>query len=1022
MDAASAPFLLWGKARGGFHPLICHMLDVAAVARALWRELPAPIRHRLAERLAVADEELAGRWVAFWAGLHDIGKGSPAFALQIEAQVPAIRERLEQAGFYCPRTASRGRRVPHGTISAWALRELLPEFGLRPDVAGRVATVVGGRHGVFPRAGEVLDVTSSVGGSGRWAEARRELSRTLATGLGLDGQPAPGRVANAEAMFLAGFVSVADWIGSNATYFAYRGEAALDVAVYAVEAERGAGKALRSLLWSGWSPPEEGRAFESLFRHVLQGDHADAGVREPNVMQREAVALGEELQGPGLVIIEAPMGEGKTEAAMYLADRWATALGQRGCYFALPTQATSNQMFGRVRAFLEARYGSATVNLMLLHGHAALSAEFEVLRRRGDALFEPQEIRDEDGGSAPGSVVAGEWFTHRKRGLLAPFGVGTVDQALLAVLQTRHVFVRLFGLAHKTVIIDEVHAYDTYMTALLERLLEWLAALGCSVVLLSATLPRGRREALARAYLKGIGAGDEGVPYERYPRLTWAAAAGAGARHVEASALGKKVVALEWVDGRAGDEGEGFELGERLRGTLAAGGCAAVICNTVGRAQEVYRALKPYFPSWAEDGEAELDLLHARFLYEERRWREERAEVRFGKPEGRVRGEGGRVVVVRRPRRAVLVATQVIEQSLDLDFDLMVTEMAPVDLVLQRAGRLHRHERERPAALREPELWICRPEVDGEGVPRFGAGTEAVYDGHVLLRSWLAVGKREVLRVPEDVEDLIEDVYADRECPPEQPEAVRGRWADTRAEHEEAAVADAKEAEVRWVKSPSYDGAVWRLTADPREEDAPEFHQAHQALTRLGEPTVSLVCLFGTPDEPCLDPGGKDSVDVRARPSLALAAQLLRRSVSVSDRRLVRSLLEEQAPAGWQRSPLLRHHRLLTLDAAGCGRVGRHEVCVDDELGLRVSSPGGRRRANGEVRSCWGRLDPLRRCERGRRGAGPSGDAGAGAGDSGDLRSVPGGNGRAAPATAGDTAPQLRTAVVQGVEADVGAG
>src|SRR5207248_9773559 len=106
---------------------------------------------------------------------------------------------------------------------------------------------------------------------------------------------------------------------------------------------------------------------------------------------------------------------------------------------------------------------------------------------------------------APAGVVAAEWFTHRKRGLLAPFGVGTVDQVLLAVLQTRHVFVRLFGLAHKTVVVDEVHAYDAYMTTLLERLLEWLGALEAPVVLLSATLPRERRDRLARAYGNGLG-------------------------------------------------------------------------------------------------------------------------------------------------------------------------------------------------------------------------------------------------------------------------------------------------------------------------------------------------------------------------------------------------------------------------------------------------------------------------------------------------------------------------------------
>ena len=221
-------------------------------------------------------------------------------------------------------------------------------------------------------------------------------------------------------------------------------------------------------------------------------------------LQSEVVRLAPELSGPSLVLIELPMGEGKTEAAMFgrllVSDRRAPWLLLRPA-----DEATSNQMFGRVCDFLGRRYPNAAVNVQLLHGHAALSAEFALLRERGH-LAEPSGIQDEalgsDANGDRGNLLAAEWFTYRKHGLLAPFGVGTVDQVLLAVLQTRHVFVRLFGLAHKTVIVDEVHAYDAYMSALLERLLEWLAAVGCLVVLLSATLPKAKRRALMAAYAR----------------------------------------------------------------------------------------------------------------------------------------------------------------------------------------------------------------------------------------------------------------------------------------------------------------------------------------------------------------------------------------------------------------------------------------------------------------------------------------------------------------------------------------
>ena len=199
-----------------------------------------------------------------------------------------------------------------------------------------------------------------------------------------------------------------------------------------------------------------------------------------------------------MVIIEAPMGEGKTEAAMYLADRWASTYGVDGMYFALPTQATSSQMFSRIRSFLEGRYKGETVQMQLLYGHASLSAEFQRMRRDSHRVLSPRYGDAEDVGQS-GEVIAADWFTCRKRGLLSPFGVGTIDQALLAVLRTGHFFVRLFGLSQKTVVIDEAHAYDVYMTTLLERLLEWLGALGSPVVLLSATLPRNRRQALLSA-------------------------------------------------------------------------------------------------------------------------------------------------------------------------------------------------------------------------------------------------------------------------------------------------------------------------------------------------------------------------------------------------------------------------------------------------------------------------------------------------------------------------------------------
>lgn len=918
-----------------YHPLFCHMLDVGLVAAAMWRTvLSAEVRRRLAASFGL-DEDRAGRWLALFAALHDLGKASPAFQLQAAGVERGFRARLVAAGLTIPQSVDR---VPHGTITASRLRSILATFSMPDGVARTVATAVGGHHGRFPSSQETNVLGISAAGDASWDRLRTSLARSLALALNV-GQNSPQRLDNATAMLVAGFVSVADWIGSVEACFphAVQDSSALlrmDLAAYCEQAVTRSESALARLGWSPWPAARGARSLVELFPNVAQ----------PNALQEAIAVLERDMNGPGLVLIEAPMGEGKTEAAMYLADRWAVSAGQRGVYFALPTQATSNQMFSRVRAFLAGRYTEGPVDLQLLHGHASLSSEFETLRRSAEGLFEPGGICDEEsGGGVTPNVVAAEWFTHRKRGLLAPFGVGTVDQALLAVLQSRHVFVRLFGLAHKTVIIDEVHAYDTYMTALLERLLTWLAAIGSSVVLLSATLPRSRRSRLVDAYAKGLGL----PPAARasgaaYPRVTWVSGVSAGERTVETSPRSTKSVAVEWVNGRlSSDDAVTGPLASRLRTTLAEGGCAAVICNTVGRAQRLYKALKSSFPGTSDDGQPEVDLLHARFLFDERERRERRTLVRFGKPGGKIELSSGETQNARRPRRSVLVATQIIEQSLDLDFDLLVTDLAPADLVLQRIGRLHRHPRERPAALRAPAVWLLGPDEGADGVPSFGRDSEAVYDPHVLLRSWLALKGRDVLRVPDDVEAVIEAVYGESPCPDELSDALRSRWTETRLRLLEEAEKDAAEAHVRWLKLPSYTGALWTLTQDPREEDAPEFHQAHRALTRLSEPTVPVVCLYRSDRGPSLDAAGAAVVDLDVVPTTDAALRLLRQSILVSDRRVVHRLIDHKVPSGWRRSPLLRHHRAVLFEPDGWVAFGRHRLSLDQEIGLTVSTTDG---------------------------------------------------------------------------------
>lgn len=922
------PWVLWAKWSpvkkdpNTYHPLMCHLIDVAMVAEAMWREvLPEAFKRRLARAMGI-DQGAAERWVVFWAGLHDLGKACPGFQFQLDN--PKVRALLEERMRASGLPVGPAPWVPHGQVSAEALVDLMKgRFGLPHAVARGVATAVGGHHGSFPSDWDVQRLPMDGLGRRPWPEVRRRYAEWLAEAVGIPEGARPTALPHATAMAIAGFVSMVDWIGSSEEYFTHAARDAavvptLEIADYGAHSQRQALVALRDLGWTGWIPSAVSSDFASLFPGMV-----------PRPLQSAVVALADELKGPAAVVIEAPMGEGKTEAAMYLADVWQATLGQRGIYFALPTQATSASMFERVRDFLEERYPHDVVNLQLLHGHAALSAVLEELRRRGRALLSPESIYDGDGHAqarSDGAVIAAEWFASGKRALLAPFGVGTVDQALLAALQVLHVFVRVYGLATKTVIVDEVHAYDTYMSTLLERLLEWLGALEVPVALLSATLPGEKRRKLLAAYARGAGWPEPaGTGDARYPRVAWVVADGAGSRRAAVTPGREETVHVGWIPEAPSAVDEEPPVAKLLERLLASGGCAAVICNTVGRAQQMFQALRPYFSGSADDGQPLLDLFHARFPFEERAKREGRALTRFGK-----KGP--------RPGRAVLVATQVIEQSLDLDFDVMVSDLAPADLVLQRVGRLHRHDRRRPDSLREPRVYVVASDEDVPGGPEFDRGSERVYAPHILLRSWLALRDRTTIAIPEDVEKLVEAVYGDVECPADSGPELRERWDMTLASMLADQERERLEAENRYIGPPFSRGSLAELAQLPREEDAPELHPAHQALTRLTELTVQVVCLGGTSERPTLRPGGPalDRRWLRERPTIEVTRDLLSRAVSLSDRRVVHALLKREVPKGWQDSPVLRRHRPLYFGEDRIAPVGDWLIRLDPELGLVI--------------------------------------------------------------------------------------
>lgn len=883
MNAIPRYQLLWGKTsqdKTQTHPLVCHMIDVAQVALTLWeRALTDGLRTYFATSLGLECAS-AGQLIAFWAALHDLGKASPAFQRK-HAPAETI---LKQAGLEFPRVFV-DEATPHGTLSALKIEDVLcQETGMARRLARKIARAVGGHHGSWPTPADLQRIKSTEYGANAWDEVRRDLVRALlevfrppeVTRLGADrcGE-------NAFLTLFSGLTSVADWIGSAEEYFGYV-SAPVSLVEYAGRARQQAITALERLDWLGWQPPSAPAVFESLFPFP------------PRPMQQAVIELAGRLTEPALVLIEAPTGSGKTEAALYLADHWASVLSQQGFYVAMPTMATSNQMHIRVSEMLRRRYPEMALAPLLLHSQARWLPRQVVPQVR-----EVDQTTQED-------IAAMTWFLPTKRSLLAPFGVGTVDQALLSVLQTRHFFVRLFGLGCKTVIFDEVHAYDTYMSAIFRRLLAWLRAAGASVILLSATLPSRTRRELLAAYL---GRDAATLPPVRYPAISWATATDAGV--IELAAATERCVNLRWI-GRAPRE-----IVETLRDLLRDGGCAAVICNTVARSQEVYGELCQAAIVPAED----LILFHAQFPMAWREGIERRVLDRFGK-------NGVR------PRKAVVVATQVVEQSLDLDFDVMITDLAPVDLVLQRAGRLHRHARtHRPDPLVKPCLILA---CDSEGeVPRFGNDIW-VYEPYVLLRSYRALWGRAALALPGDTPSLIEAVYGNEaltDASPAFQEALQTAY-EHMLKHQRK---DEFEAEKRLVLSP-HDEALLNQNSANLEEDSPEAHRAFQALTRLGPPNVAVVCLHRCGESLNTEPDGTGQVvDLGVAPDRETVYHLSRHTVNVSAHEAYEALSAQQPPAAWRDHPLLRNCRVAVFTDGVCHlEDSRCILKLDPRYGLSI--------------------------------------------------------------------------------------
>ena len=867
----------WAKtSENGWHPLMLHMLDVAVVSDAVLAREPESTRNRFAALLGLPWNE-AKPWLLFIIACHDLGKACPGFQLKQDLGKQLISE------MNLALRPGIDTQINHAYVSQIILTDFLIESGWPEDLSELVADAIGCHHGnrASPSVLNNLKGNKKSLGGNDWEFARSTLIGKLITTLGAKSTPTKSTLTGPEFMLLAGLTSFADWIGSNNEHFPFGQLDDCNELDRWVEQRAILAKfALDKIGWTSRTPLLQNEiSFDSVFGFA------------PRPLQVAVASAVQKADQPCVILVEAPMGEGKTEAAFYAHLELQRRFGHRGLYIALPTKATGNAMFERTLTFLHSFSIERSLDIQLLHGATLLNDTYQQLQLKG--------INNMEGD---GQILAGEWFSHKKRALLSEYGVGTVDQALLTILPVRHNFVRLWGMANRVIVFDEIHAYDAYTGTLLIHLIRWLIALGSSVILLSATLPPAIRRKLASL----VGAKYPSTD-EFYPRLSIFRQGTMEQISFAADPTRRRCVKLQGVDSSL------VSIQKELTYRTVSGGMALALVNTVQRAQDLYREFaegQHILESGVIVGKrlpdnTEIYLFHARFPADKRQVREDHALRIFGK-EGTREG------------RKILIATQVAEQSLDLDFDCMVTDLAPIDLLLQRAGRLWRHSRtNRPIVF--PTLVVAG--LCGEEPIQFGKPLwwNSVYREDILIRTWAQLHDLESLTLPDDIDGFVKAVYEDKVSLSDTLEE-RALAASLAEDGEEFAHKTlAHQAIIGFPDDGSWNDSARFSKAD---DDDVGLHPSLVAQTRLGEDSIIAVPIFTA-----------DNFRQDAEPDFHTAKSLFLRSLSLSRKGVVKKLQKNGVPEGWKKSALLRNCFPLIIDINGKW-IEDSMVYLDDELGL----------------------------------------------------------------------------------------
>lgn len=899
------PKYLVGKTdnNGKWLSLLEHLRDTAAIMDYLVREW-------VSDSIVAScklDYNTFRKSAIFVAAVHDCGKASAYFQGLITEKNPYLAGQLETNGFVLCRGPLYRGKTPHASAGQWILNSIL---GVRESVA----YVVGAHHGDTPPRKKYNGTDNLLESHpenfyGREKDHRlKELwenawSDIVEEGLAISGfqtvQELPELAVEAQ-IILSGLLMMADWIASNTYYFP------LHSFSDEISDEE---QHIRSKC--GWSRLKLSENWESVINRMNEELFAQRFHFVPNDIQRAVFRIANNLSSPGILIIEAQMGCGKTEAALGAAEVIASKCHSKGIFFGLPTQATCNGIYDRLYTWAESVSEDTVNSIQLAHGGAMYDKNYYQQILKGRAAVDEEESDD--------GMLVHPWLQGNKRSLLADFVIGTVDQFLLASLRKKHFALRHLGLAGKVVIIDEAHAYDAYMNEYLMQSLEWMGAYGVPVILLSATLPSDIRTSFVKRYLRGKGVkrieGENVFTNSNhwetsigYPLLTWTDGVSIHQEEIIQHVVDRPVK-IGYLNSRD-------EVVAILRDKLCGGGCACIILNTVLSAQTYYNILKEAFPNY------DIIIYHSQFTLEDRLAKEKNIRERMGKWSKDKERNG-----------VILVGTQVLEQSLDYDADIMFSELCPMDLLLQRMGREHRHFRSaRPQKLQNPEFFIL---LDEEQEHSFDNGSKKIYGDYLLIRTLKLLPS--IVHLPNDISSLVQAVYDERRDPSVSDIAS---YAEAKKSHQDSIAVKEQRAKTFILSKPRKD-ICGMLDNLPSYDDEDGYRSV-----RDSDSTIEVLLLRRDADGVRMlntDPDKKafqTSILPEEDECIEIARQRIRlprifgQSFIVKD--IVNELERKQEEISiWKQSPWLRGELIFLLDSDSSANLCGYKFVYDSEIGLR---------------------------------------------------------------------------------------